>query len=89
MASRSEAPRPSATAPTGTPSHPWPGVLTVCLGVMMAFVNVSSTISALAAIQRDLHPSTSTLVWVTSAYSLVVATLVMSAGTLADLVGRR
>jgi DHA2 family multidrug resistance protein-like MFS transporter len=64
-------------------------VLTVCLGVMMAFVNVSSTIGALGAIQQDLRPSASALVWVTSAYSLVVATLVMSAGTLADLVGRR
>ncbi|MFJ9968906.1 MFS transporter [Streptomyces avermitilis] len=64
-------------------------MLTVCLGVMMAFVNVSSTIGALGAIQQDLHPSASTLVWVTSAYSLVVATLVMSAGTLSDLVGRR
>ncbi|MFF9087438.1 MFS transporter [Streptomyces sp. NPDC014991] len=79
---------PSA-GPTGIPAHPWRGVLTVCLGVMMAFVNVSSTIGALGAIQQDLHPSASTLVWVTSAYSLVVASLVMSAGTLADLVGRR
>jgi DHA2 family multidrug resistance protein-like MFS transporter len=56
---------------------------------MMAFVNVSSTISALTVIQADLHPSPSTLVWITSAYSLVVVSLVMSAGTLADLVGRR
>jgi DHA2 family multidrug resistance protein-like MFS transporter len=56
---------------------------------MMAFVNVSSTISALTAIQADLHPSPSTLVWITSAYSLVVVSLVMSTGTLADLIGRR
>jgi EmrB/QacA subfamily drug resistance transporter len=67
----------------------WLGLLTVCLGVMMAFVNVSSTISALGAIQRDLNPSPTELVWITSAYSLVVVSLVMSAGTLADLVGRR
>ncbi|MDQ0578732.1 MFS transporter [Streptomyces rishiriensis] len=78
------------TAPTAAlPVRPWRGVLTVCLGVMMAFVNVSSTIGALGAIQQDLHPSASTLVWVTSAYSLVVATLVMFTGTLADLIGRR
>ncbi|MEU3979173.1 MFS transporter [Streptomyces sp. NPDC026672] len=78
-----------SSAPAGSSPSPWPGVIVVCLGVMMAFVNVSSTISALASIQRDLHPSTSALVWVTSAYSLVVVSLVMSAGTLADLVGRR
>jgi DHA2 family multidrug resistance protein-like MFS transporter len=80
---------PPASPTAATTAHPWRGVITVCLGVMMAFVNVSSTIGALGAIQQDLHPSASTLVWVTSAYSLVVATLVMFAGTLADLVGRR
>src|SRR6201996_2455787 len=67
----------------------WWSLLVVCLGVMMAFINVTSTISALTAIQDDLHPDPSTLVWITSAYSLVVVSLVMSAGTLADLVGRR
>ncbi|MEU1365168.1 MFS transporter [Streptomyces sp. NPDC005803] len=86
---RTAPPIAPAASTVGIPAHPWRGVLTVCLGVMMAFVNVSSTIGALGAIQRDLHPSASTLVWVTSAYSLVVATLVMFAGTLADLVGRR
>jgi MFS family permease len=64
-------------------------VFTVCLGVMMALVNVSPTISALGAIQQDLHPSADAPVWITSAYSPAVASLVLSAGTLADLVGRR
>jgi DHA2 family multidrug resistance protein-like MFS transporter len=70
-------------------SRRWLSLLVVCLGVMMAFINVSSTISALTALQAGLHPSASTLVWITSAYALVVASLVMSAGTLADLIGRR
>ncbi|MFC4591207.1 MFS transporter [Sphaerisporangium corydalis] len=67
----------------------WLGLFVVCLGVMMAFVNVSSTISSLGAIQDDLRASAGTLVWITSAYSLAVVSLVMSAGTLGDLVGRR
>ncbi|MEV6903378.1 MFS transporter [Amycolatopsis sp. NPDC051372] len=61
----------------------------VCLGVMMAFVNVSSMISALPAIQSDLHTSSAQLVWVSSAYTLVVVSLVLTAGTLGDLIGRR
>ncbi|WP_433311531.1 MFS transporter [Micromonospora chersina] len=56
---------------------------------MMTFVNVSSTISALPPIQDDLHMSASTLVWVSSAFSLAVVSLVLSAGTLSDLLGRR
>ncbi|MEU8952149.1 MFS transporter [Streptomyces sp. NPDC048489] len=67
----------------------WLSLLVVCLGVMMAFLDVTSTISALGAIQADLEISSSTLVWITSAYSLAVVSFVMSAGTLGDLVGRR
>ncbi|MGI5458880.1 MFS transporter [Streptomyces sp. CA-249302] len=77
-----------APAPVGGRA-PWLGLLVVCLGVMMAFVDVTSTISALGAIQSDLHITASTLVWITSAYSLAVVSFVMSAGTLGDLVGRR
>jgi MFS family permease len=61
----------------------------VCIGVMMAFVNASSTIGALAAIQDDLHVSGSTLVWVTSSFTLAMVSLVMSAGTFGELYGRR
>ncbi|MGR3866996.1 MFS transporter [Streptomyces graminifolii] len=67
----------------------WLSLLVVCLGVMMAFLDVTSTITALGAIQADLEISSSTLVWITSAYSLAVVSFVMSAGTLGDLVGRR
>jgi EmrB/QacA subfamily drug resistance transporter len=83
-------------APSGAPARGvaggrrrWFGLLVVCLGVMMALVDVSSTITALSDIQGDLHVASSTLVWITSAYSLAVVSLVMSAGTLGDLVGRR
>ncbi|MFG2886748.1 MFS transporter [Streptomyces sp. NPDC048297] len=79
--------RPSVPAPSGR--RRWWALLVLCLGVMMAFVNVSSTISALPPIQDDLHISASTVVWVSSAYSLAVASLVLSAGTLSDLIGRR
>ena len=61
----------------------------ICVGTMMAFVNVSSTIGALARIQADLHSSPTAIVWITSAYSLVVASLILAAGTLSDVVGRR
>ncbi|GAA4385787.1 MFS transporter [Tsukamurella soli] len=61
----------------------------VCIGTMMTFVDVSSTIAALATIQADLRPSAASAVWITSAYSLVVASLVLVAGTAADLLGRR
>jgi DHA2 family multidrug resistance protein-like MFS transporter len=71
------------------PTRRWPSLLVVCIGVMMAFVNASSTIGALASIQDDLHVAGSTLVWVTSSFTLAVVSLVMSAGTFGELYGRR
>src|SRR4051794_21700482 len=67
----------------------WPSLVVVCVGVMMAFVNASSTISALPFIQDDLQVTGSTLVWITSSFTLVVVSLVMSAGTFGELYGRR
>lgn len=67
----------------------WIGVAVVCIGVMMSFVNVSSTISALSFIQEDLHISGPTLIWVSSAFPLVMVSLLMSAGTFGELYGRR
>ncbi|MGW9025219.1 MFS transporter [Streptomyces sp. NPDC055722] len=75
--------------PTASNRRRWWALLVLCLGVMMTFVNVSSTISALTPLQDDLHISPSTVVWVSSAFSLAVVSLVLSAGTLSDLVGRR
>jgi EmrB/QacA subfamily drug resistance transporter len=57
--------------------------------MMMTFLNITATISALSTIQADLRTSTTTLVWITSSYTLVVASLVLSAGTIGDLLGRR
>ncbi|WP_405540112.1 MFS transporter [Streptomyces sp. NBC_00075] len=79
---------PTQASPVGGRSRRL-GLLVVCLGVMMAFVDVTSTISALGDIQTDLRVTASTLVWITSAYSLAVVSFVMSAGTFGDLFGRR
>ncbi|MER5513846.1 MFS transporter [Streptomyces sp. NPDC002763] len=64
-------------------------LVAMCLGVMMTFLLITATISALSAIQADLHVSPSALIWIPSAYTLIVASLVLSAGTLGNLYGRK
>lgn len=66
----------------------WFTLAVLCVGSATAFVNVSSTITGLARIQDELHASPTETVWITSIYSLVVASLILAAGTLADLMGR-
>jgi MFS family permease len=65
------------------------GLAVACLGMAMTFLNITATTSVLAPIQRDLHASSTAFVWIAGTYAMVVASLVLSAGTLGDLVGRR
>jgi EmrB/QacA subfamily drug resistance transporter len=64
-------------------------LLTMCLAAAMTFLEITATISSLTAIQADLGISTTDLVWVASAYTLPVASLVLTAGTLGGLYGRK
>ncbi|TMM05148.1 MAG: MFS transporter [Actinobacteria bacterium] len=79
----------SASAPVARAAHRWAGLVVVCLGMMMTFLNITQTVATLAPLQQDLHVSSADLVWVASVYSMVVASLVLSAGTLGDILGRR
>ncbi|WP_339126345.1 MFS transporter [Pseudonocardia sp. D17] len=81
------APAPPATQ--GRPVRRGATLAAACLGVMMTFLNITATISSLASIQADLHIGNTALVWITSIYSLAVASLVLAAGTAGDIVGRR
>ncbi|GAA3028137.1 MFS transporter [Streptomyces glomeratus] len=89
--------RPVAGEPTGNPlssppsSRLSPGVtlIAMCLGAMTTFLLITASVSALSAIQDDLHVSPSGLVWIPSAYTLLVASLVLSAGTIGNLYGRK
>jgi MFS family permease len=77
-----------ATAHAGA-GHRWAGLVVVCLGMMMTFLNITQTVATLAPLQEDLHLAGADLVWVASIYSMVVASLVLSAGTIGDILGRR
>ncbi|MET8950720.1 MFS transporter [Streptomyces sp. NPDC004393] len=84
-----EAPAARATADTQQARRRWIGLLVACLGQMVMFVNITQTTAILTPIQQDLHVPGSTLVWMASLYSVMVASFVLSAGTVGDIVGRR
>ena len=63
-------------------------LLAVCLGTTMLFFQITASASALGAIQEDLRASPTALIWIPSAYTLAVAALVLSAGTLGSRHGR-
>jgi DHA2 family multidrug resistance protein-like MFS transporter len=57
--------------------------------MMMTFLNITQTVSTLGPIQQSPHASSADLVWIASIYSLLVASFVLSAGTVGDILGRR
>ncbi|MEU9589536.1 MFS transporter [Streptomyces sp. NPDC048193] len=65
-------------------------VLAICC-MSLLIVSIDNTILnvALPSMQRDLHASTSGLQWAIDAYTLVLAALLMLAGSTADRIGRK
>ncbi|MET7670148.1 MFS transporter [Micromonospora luteifusca] len=64
-------------------------LIAMCLGAMITFLQITATVSALTTIQQDLQVDPTTLVWIPSAYTLVVASVVLSAATLGNRYGRK
>ena len=64
-------------------------LIVVCTSTAVLLINVAAPNVALAAIARDLDASFTDLQWVLSGYSLVLAVFQLTAGSLADLFGRR
>ncbi|HEY0990099.1 MAG TPA: DHA2 family efflux MFS transporter permease subunit, partial [Kofleriaceae bacterium] len=60
-----------------------------CTSLLMVSMDATIVNVALPAIRRDLAASTSGLQWVIDSYTMVVASLLMLAGSLADRYGRR
>ena len=71
-----------------TESRRWT-LLVVCLATGVLLLNVSAPSVALPAVGRALGAELSLLQWVVSGYSLALAATLLTAGTLADLFGRR
>src|ERR687887_685777 len=60
-----------------------------CLGLFMVLLDVTIVNNALPSIQRSLGTSVSGLQWVIDAYTLVFASLLLTAGALSDRQGRK
>jgi len=67
----------------------WWTLIAVCVGTFMLLLDVTIVNVALPSIQTSLKASFSDLQWVVDAYALLLAALLLTTGSLADLFGRR
>src|SRR5436189_3716352 len=79
-------------SPSRHPDHhnyKWWALSCTSVGMLLATVNSGTLIIALPDLERSLGTSLLTLVWVILAYMIASTVLVLSAGRLSDLFGRK
>src|SRR3954465_719650 len=82
----------SASAPAHSPSDErrrWATLIVVCFAQLMIVLDVTIVNVALPSIQHDLGFSQAGLTWVVNAFLVTFGSLLLLAGRLGDLVGRR
>src|SRR5690349_14463274 len=67
----------------------WWTLIAVSVGTFMLLLDITVVNTALPSIQRDLSASFTDVQWVIDAYTLALAAIVLTAGSLADRIGRR
>jgi EmrB/QacA subfamily drug resistance transporter len=67
----------------------WISLVVLCIGVLMIVLDATVVNVALPSIQSDLGFSTSSLAWVVNAYLIAFGGLLLLAGRIGDLIGRR
>ncbi len=67
----------------------WWTLVAVCLGTFMLLLDITIVNVALPDIQHALHSTFSDLQWIVDAYALTLAAFLLTAGSLADMYGRR
>jgi EmrB/QacA subfamily drug resistance transporter len=72
-----------------SPHYKWWVLSCTSLGMLLATVNSGTLIIALPDLERELHTTLLQLVWVILVYMIVSTVLVLSAGRLSDLFGRK
>ncbi|MFE9657802.1 MFS transporter [Micromonospora sp. NPDC006431] len=89
-------PSRTGAASAGAHGSPHPGadpkwwtLTAVCVGTFMLLIDLTIVNVALPDIQASLGASFSDVQWVVDAYALTLAALLLTAGSLADLYGRR
>src|SRR3954453_13616573 len=72
-----------------SPHYKWWVLSCTSLGMLLATINSGTLIIALPDLERELHTTLLQLVWVILVYMIVSTVLVLTAGRLSDLFGRK
>jgi EmrB/QacA subfamily drug resistance transporter len=82
-------PSPSKRAAAGRERRRWIALAVLCLGQLMMVLDATIVNVALPSIQRELHFTQGNLTWVINGYLITFGGLLLLAGRVGDLVGRK
>jgi EmrB/QacA subfamily drug resistance transporter len=88
MAANVDEPAPARRQRTPSPRHRFLVLGVCCSSLFIVGLDVTIVNIALPSIRRDLHASVADLQWTVDAYTLVVASLLLLSGSMADRLGR-
>jgi DHA2 family multidrug resistance protein-like MFS transporter len=74
---------------TVTPRRAWLALAVLMLPVLLIAVDITVLAFALPSITEEFRPAATTQLWIVDVYSLVLAALLVTMGSLGDRVGRR
>jgi EmrB/QacA subfamily drug resistance transporter len=75
--------------PAGSERARWMALVVLCVGMLMIVLDATIVNVALPSIQNDLGFSQASLAWVVNGYLITFGGLLLLAGRLGDLIGRR
>jgi EmrB/QacA subfamily drug resistance transporter len=78
-----------ASPPRAADAHRWQALTVTSLGALLASLNMSTLVIALPSLLRSLHTGLLEVVWVLLSYLLAQTAVVLSAGRLGDIYGRK
>src|ERR671938_388765 len=79
----------NGSSAAGSDRSRWIALVVLCVGALMIILDMTIVNVALPSIQRDLQFTQSNLAWVVNAYLITFGGLLLLAGRLGDLIGRR
>src|SRR3954447_17474934 len=79
----------NVTTETKTPHNRWLALYVLCGGMLMIVLDATIVNVALPSIKDDLGFSQNSLAWVVNAYLITFGGLLLLAGRIGDLIGRR
>ncbi|MFF5563486.1 MFS transporter [Streptomyces sp. NPDC012623] len=75
--------------PAASPRQRWLVLATVSGGLLLCGIDLTVLHVAVPSMSLDLRPSTAQSLWIVDVYSLALAALLVTCGTLGDRIGRR